>query len=137
MLFDLSLISELCGDLGVNSVQRSVNEVVVCLEPGVNLLFQNFPEEDDCLIGFEGTQWHTHNNLTCSARDGRYVELTYLDIVSGLTDGTLLICELWVRGKLTDRWLVHREYVDEFKHLQNGEEIRVRSAVGRGKAVRA
>jgi hypothetical protein len=128
MLLDLALISELCRDVRLKSAQLSTNEVALCLEPGVTLLFRNSPENSDCLVGFEGTPWHTHGRLTCSDRDGRYVELTYLDIVSGLADGMLLICELWARGKLSDRWLVHRNYVDEFKYLQKGDEIRIRSA---------
>ncbi len=54
--------------------------------------------------------------------------MEYLDVVSGLADKTVLICELWAHGKMTDRWLVHRDYIDEFRHLQDGDEIRIRPA---------
>lgn len=126
MLLDLAMIADLCREVGLRSTRRSADEVAVQLESEVTLLFQNVPQDDDCLIGFEGTQWHTHDGLTCANQHGCYVELTYLDVVSGLANGTVLICELRTRGELTDRWLVHRDFVDEFRFLQDGEEIRIR-----------
>ena len=117
MRFDLAMVSELCGEVGLSCVRRSAAEAAVYLGEGITLLFQNATNEDDNLIGFEGTQWHTHDGLTCSDRHGFYVELRYLDLVSGLADGTILVCELWVRGELSDRWLVHRDFVDECRHL--------------------
>lgn len=142
MRFDLAMVSELCGEVGLSCVRRSADEVAVHLGDGITLLFQNVAteytgeggatatNEDDNLIGFEGAQWHTHDGLMCSDRHGFYVELSYLDVVSGLADGTVLICEQWLHGELADRWLVHREFVDEFRYLQNGEEIRIRSVSG-------
>jgi hypothetical protein len=126
MRFDLAMVCELCDEVGLHCVRRSSDEVAVHLESGVTLLFQNAPNEDDCLVGFEGAQWHTHDGLRCSDRHGFYIELSYLDLVSGLADGTVLVCELRVRGALADRWLVHADFVDEFRHLQDGDEIRIR-----------
>jgi hypothetical protein len=54
-----------------------------------------------------------------------YIEMNYLDIVSGLKDGSILVGELWNRDELKDRWLIHCNYNDEFKCMQEGEEIRV------------
>ena len=139
MRFDLAMVAELCGEVGLSCVRRSADDVAVHLEEGITLLFQNVAteytgedgttttNEDDNLIGFEGTQWHTHDGLMCSDRHGFYVELSYLDLVSGLADGTVLVCEQWLHGELADRLLVHRDFVDEFRYLQNGEEIRIRS----------
>lgn len=139
MRFDLTMISDLCGEVGLSCVRRSDDQVAVHLGEGITLLFQNVTteyiaeggttatSEDDNLIAFEGAQWHTHDGLMCSDRHGFYVELSYLDVVSGLADGTILVCERWLHGELADRRLVHREFVDEFRYLQNGEEIRIRS----------
>ena len=77
MRFDLAMVSELCGEVGLHCVRRSPDEVGLHFEPGVTLLFHHAPNEDDCLVGFEGTQWHTHDSLTCSGRHGYYVELSY------------------------------------------------------------
>ena len=90
------------------------------------LIFINAVREDDSLVGFEGGEWHYHDDLMCSDRHGFHVELGYLDVLTGLADGTVLICEKLVHGELRERWLVHRDYVDEFRHMQDGEEIRVR-----------
>jgi hypothetical protein len=139
MRIDLAMVAELGGEVGLSCVRRSADEVAVHLEEGITLLFQNVAtectgedgttttNEDDNLIGFEGAQWHTHDGLMFSDRHGFYVELSYLDLVSGLADGTVLVCEQWLHGELADRWLVHRDFVDEFRYLQNGEEIRIRS----------
>jgi hypothetical protein len=120
------MVSELCKEVGLDCVQRSPDEIALNLEPGVTLLFQNAPADDDCLVGFEGTPWHTHDGLICSDRHGYYVELSYLDLVSSLADGTVLLCELWKGGVLADRWLVHKDFVDESRYMQDGDEIRIR-----------
>lgn len=128
------MVSELCDEVGLQCDRRSSDELAIHLESGVTLLFQNAADEEDCLVGFEGTAWHTHEGLTCSDRHGSYVELTYLDLVTGLADGTILVCELWVRGSLSDRWLVHLDFVDEFRQLQDGDEIRIRPVPRNAKA---
>ena len=134
MRLDLDQVSELCKEVGLPCEQRSADEVALEVEPGAVLLFRNYPGEDDNLVGFEGTEWHTHDGLMCSDRHGYHIELTYLDLVSGLADGSMLVCELWVGASLSDRWLVHRDFVDEFGHMRDGEEIRIRAVRTRGDA---
>jgi len=41
----------------------------------------------------------------------------------------VLVCEREVAGRTVDRWLVHCEYNDEFKYLEEGERIVARRAV--------
>ena len=60
--------------------------------------------------------------------EGRYIELDALNLLSGLRDGTVLLYEQHVGGTLVDRWLVHSEYNDEFKHFGPDEWIVVRRA---------
>lgn len=127
MRYDLSLIYELCNDVGLHCT-RATSELSIHLAPGATLLFQNTEREEDCLMGFVGTPWHAHDNLVCSDRQGNCIDLSYLDVVEGVAEGVILICELWVNEKLSDRWLVHRDYVDEFRYLQRGDEIRIRPA---------
>tara|TARA_R110002073_G_C9406615_1_gene574984 strand:- start:663 stop:1091 length:429 start_codon:yes stop_codon:yes gene_type:complete len=133
MRFDLDMVCERCSEVGLACVRRAPEEVAVQLEPDVTLLFQNAPDEDDNLIGFEGTPWHSHDGLMCVDSHGIYVELNYLDLVSGLADGTVLICESWVRGAIEDRWLVPRDFVDECRHMKDGEEIRIRPVGSRNR----
>ncbi len=55
-------------------------------------------------------------------------------LVTGLANGTVLVCELWSAGLLADRWLVHRDFVDEFRHMQNRDEIRIVTEQRRARA---
>ena len=86
----------------------------------------NAESEEDSLMGFQDLDWHCHGDLMCSDRHGFYVELGYLDVLTGLADGSVVICELWQQGVLHERSLVHRDFADELRFLQAGEEIRVR-----------
>ena len=95
------------------------------------LCFQNAEKDEDCLIGFKGTPWHTHDNLMLADAHGNYVELNYLDLVTGLKEGRVLVSEREVDGRLVDRWLIHSEFNDEFRYLEEGERIVVRRATAR------
>jgi len=62
------------------------------------------------------------------ASRGEYVELDYLGLITALKDGRILICERQVDGRVVDRWLIHHEFNDEFKYVEEGEKIVVRRA---------
>lgn len=126
MRYDFVMITELCLEVGLHAVARSSNEVAIELENGVALVFVNAEREEDSLVGFEDGEWHYHDDLMCSDRHGFHIELGYLDVLTGLADGSVLLCEEWVRGALRERSLVHRDYVDEFRYMEEGEEIRIR-----------
>ena len=126
MRYDLDMIGDLCRELGLRTVARSSNEVAVELEEGVVLRFVNGEREEDSLVGFEGGEWHYHDDFMCSDRHGFHIELGYMDVLTGLADGEVLLCEQWVRGELRERSLVHRDYVDEFRYMEEDEEIRIR-----------
>ncbi len=135
MHYDLLLINELCMEMGLASTIRQAYELAIELDPGIVLLFENTDHESDCMMSFEGTVWHTHGDLCFADRCGSNINMDYLDVIIGIANGTILICELWVQGELADRWIVHRDYVDEFGYLQNGDELRMRpvSPQGRGR----
>ena len=101
------------------------NEVEIESRGGAILLFQNYESEDDCAIGFTTTTWHAHGDLMFVDGRGNYVEVDSLDILTGLKNGSLLICELWRDDQLCDRWLIDRDYHDELKHLGKGEKIKI------------
>jgi hypothetical protein len=126
MRYDFDMIGDLCSELGLRTVARSTDEVAIELEEGVVLLFINAEREEDSLVGFEGGEWHYHDDFMCSDRHGFHIELGYLDVLTGLADGEVLLCEQWVGGELRERSLVHRDYVDEFLDMQEDEEIRIR-----------
>jgi hypothetical protein len=126
MRYDFDTITEHCRELGLRVEARTSNAVAIELEKGVALVFINAEREEDSLVGFEDGAWHYHEDLMCSDRHGFHIELGYLDVLTGLADGSVLLCEEWVHGALRDRSLVHRDYVDEFRCMEEGEEIRIR-----------
>jgi hypothetical protein len=126
MTYDLDIIKDLCGELGLRTVPRSEDRVAVELGHGVVLIFVTADEEEDAFIGFEDVGWHFHGDLPCSDRHGFCKEVGYLDILIGLADGTILTCEVWRQGVMEMRSLVHRDFVDEFRFLQEEDEVRVR-----------
>jgi hypothetical protein len=90
------------------------------------LCFENSEYEPDCLIAFKGeTRWHVHDQFLFDDCRGNVIELNYLDLLTGLKEGKVLVAELWKSGVLTDRWLFHSEFNRDFKYMQEGEEIRV------------
>ena len=127
MQYDLALLADQCSKFGWVSTLKGADQLGVSLEPETTLLFANLHEEgEDTFIGFEGFTWHTHGGLMFSDPRGFYIELEYTDVLPGLADKSLLVCELWVRGALSDRWLTHRDYVSDLKHMQDGDEVRIR-----------
>lgn len=128
MRYELDLVNQLCREIGL--VVRSDNDHRIDVDLGRDaiLCFQNAEREEDCLIGFLGMPWHTHDNLMFDDGRGNYIELDYLDLLTGLKEGHVLVCEREVKGRTVDMWLVHSEYNDEFKYLEEGERIIVRRA---------
>lgn len=131
MRYDLDLIIQLCREIGLIVGVEIDRRVEIDLGRDAILCFQNAEREEDCLIGFLDTPWHSHDNLMFADGRGNNVELDYLNLLVDLKEGRILVCELEVGGRTVDRWLVHSEYNDEFKHLEEGEQIIVRRATTR------
>jgi hypothetical protein len=72
--------------------------------------------------------WHVHDNFMFVDARGNYIEIDYLDLLTGLKEGRVLVCEREVKGRTVDIWLVHSEYNDELKYLEQGERIIARRA---------
>ena len=128
MRYDLDILNEFCREIGLNARMRDNSSLEVFLGDETILCFQNAELDEDCLMGFANTPWHTHGDLEFSDHHGHFVELDPLNLLSGLCSGDVLICEQEVSGNLIDRWLVHKVYHDEFQHLMPGERLIVRPA---------
>lgn len=127
MRYELDLALALCSKMGVSARVVAGQRVEIDVGEGAVLCFEN-AEHDDCSIGFLDTPWHAHGHLMFADGGGNWVELDYLGLIVGLKEGEVLVCEQQMDSRTTDRWLVHKEYNDEFKHLQEGECIVVRRA---------
>lgn len=128
MRYDLDLVNQLCREIGLAVRLDNDHRIDVDLGRDAILCFQNADREEDCLIGFLGMPWHTHDNLMFADARGNYIELDYLGLLTGLKEGRVLVCEREVKGRTIDMWLVHSEYNDELKYLEEGERIIVRRA---------
>lgn len=134
MQYDLAMIAELCDELGIRVAGREENEIELDLGHEAILHFENWPDEDDCLMGFLGASWHTHGEMMWSGREGVHADLDELGIVAGLADGTVQVCELWSRSVLVDRLLVHRDLLTVCDGLGVEDEVRIRRARTTGDA---
>ncbi|MBR0827465.1 hypothetical protein JQ596_18220 [Bradyrhizobium manausense] len=128
MRYDLDLVNQLCREIGLVVRLDNDHRIEVDLGRDAVLCVENAEREEDCLIGFLGMPWHTHDNLMFADARGNYIELDYLDLLTGLKEGRILVCEREAKGRTVDIWLVHSEYNDELKYLEEGERIIVRRA---------
>lgn len=132
MHYDLDLVKQLCREIGLIVRLDTADRIEIDLGRNAVLYFQNAEREDDCVIGFLGVPWHVHDNLIFADARGNYIELDYLNLLTGLKDGRVLIREREVKGRTEDLWVVHSDYNDEFKYLEEDERIIVRRATVSG-----
>jgi hypothetical protein len=134
MRYDFQLIQDFCRESGLRSSVVSNELLEIDLGEDAVLCFQNAASDEDCAFGFKGTPWHIHDDLMFADARGNFVEMNYLDVLSALKEGKVLVAERWQARRITDRWLVHCEYNDELKYMEQGEEIRIwRAPIGDGK----
>ena len=115
----------LCDETGLRNLSHP-DELAIELAQGVLLIFRN-SEQNDCLVGFPETPWHAHGNLIFVDGRGNCVEMDCLDLIAGLADGRILVCERSKRGAvaIADRWLIHKDFNGNLPILEPGESITV------------
>ena len=128
MRYDLKLIADFGIENDFQVVQRGPESVGLDLGGGAVLEFCNSEKEENSLIGFAGTTWHTHGKFMFAGQRGYFIEMDYLDVLVGLSEGTVLLCERRIGGQLRQRQLIHRDYNHEFHYLAIDDEIVVRCA---------
>ena len=130
MHYDVFEIERLAERLGFPCEVDSAGLLArVTLKSHAVLCFQNSTNGEDCRIEFEGTPWHSHDQLMFAGPTGLCVEIGPLELLPFLAEGRLLIMEQWLDGALADRSLIHADFNDELKHVGKGEELRVSRAV--------
>ncbi len=126
MRYELDLIQQLCKELELSN-SRKIDRVEIALNQNAVLCFQNAANEEDCLIGFDGTPTHYHDALIFSDAKGNFIELNYLELITSIKDGQMIVGERWLNGEIQDRWLEHRNFNDltsELKYASLGEELK-------------
>ena len=134
--YDLDLIEELCVEEGLECGFEDRDTLAIYLSKNNKICFINNVVthrmgqptlHDDSMITFSGSNGgHTHlHEFEFVDNHGHYVSMHYLDVISGISSGDILIGEIWNNGELKDSWFVHRKYNNEFEDMEEGDEIRV------------
>jgi hypothetical protein len=121
--FRLDEIEQLARELGFDAHRVDAQRVDVPMADAV-LAFCNL-EEDDSLVGFDGTPWHFHDEVQFENVDGTYSAWDGPDVLLGLAVGELVVVSHFVAGEVQDRWLSHVDEPLDVKHVWRGEELRV------------
>ncbi len=124
MRYRLDELVKLASELGLKTRRVDADRLDVHLRDAV-LAFCNLSEDEDTLVGFDGTPWHAHNVVVFMTGDSSYIECNELDILIGLGTGELVIVSQYVDGILRDRWLAHRGEPLDLRYIEPDEELRV------------
>ena len=125
VFYDLTTLEEFSRELGFSSSFAAPDELEVSITESVALVFQNLPDEEDTIIGFKGTPWHSHGKLMLMLDKASCVELDELDILQGIKNGDIVIGERYLNNMIEDRWLAHNKEPVDVRYIQAGEEIRI------------
>ena len=132
MFYRLDELAKLASELGLRWRRVDENRLDVNVTPDAVLAFCNLVDEDDTLVGFDGTSWHSHGIVHFMTGTSTHIECDELDILIGLGTGDLSVVSQYVRGELKDHWLAHKDEPLSVKYIQPGEELRIQRLDKRG-----
>jgi hypothetical protein len=130
MEYRLEELAELSGDFGFVARRVDSTRLDVVLAKDCILAFCNLVTENDTLVGFDGTPWHSHGTVQFMTGDSTYVEYDELQLLYALALGDLLVFSHFSDGKLHDRWLAHKDEGVDVRHLKPGDELHVTAPMG-------
>ena len=125
MEYSLDKIAELCSENGLKTDMSEKNRINVSIREDCILSFLNLVDDNDTLVGFDGTPWHSHGKVQFITGTNTYIECDELDIIIGLVSGELLIVTQYLNSKLNDRWIMHKDEPLDLKNIEAGEELKV------------
>lgn len=125
MKYRQNKIAELCSEYGIKTNMPDKNRIDVSIYEDCVLSFLNLVDENDTLVGFDKTPWHSHGLVQFLTGPNSYIECDELDIIIGLVSGELLIVSQYLKTALTDRWIMHKNESLDLKYIEAGEELKV------------
>jgi hypothetical protein len=142
MTYRLDELAKLASELGLEWQRLDDNRLDVTVAPGAVLTFCNLVvendrvvDDNDTLVGFDGTRWHAHGVVPFMTGRSTYTDCDELDILVGLGSGELVVVSQYLRGELNDRWLAHKDEPLDLQYIEAGEELRIhRLHIGGGDA---
>ena len=124
MTYRLDELAKLASEQGLVWRRIDNNRLDVTVVAGAVLVFCNLVDENDTLVGFNDTPWHSHGVVTFMTGGSTYIECDELDILIALWTGDLVIVSQYLRGELKDRWLAHKDDPLDLGYIEAGEELR-------------
>jgi len=122
-MFDLDLLEEFAAEQGLQATRKAPDTVVVQLGGGYALCFENWPEQDDTGIFFEGSDggWHSHGELFLE--EGGDIGLVPVDVLQGLLDGALLVARTEFPSGVVEIALQEAGAPCGLHHMEAGEQV--------------
>lgn len=124
MRYRLDELAQLASQQGLEWRRVDDNRLDVRVATDAVLAFCNLVEQNDTLVGFDGTPWHSHGVVQFMTGDGTYIECDEFDILIGLGTGDLIIVTQYLGGELKDRWLAHKNEPLDLQCIEPTEELR-------------
>jgi len=125
MEYQLDKIAELCSEYSLKTNMPDKNRIDISICNDCVLSFLNLVDENDTLIGFDGTPWHTHGTVQFMTGSNTYIECDELDILIGIVSGELLIVSRYLKSVLADRWIIHKKEPFSLKYIEAGEKLEI------------
>jgi hypothetical protein len=125
MQYRLDELAVLATEMGLAATRVDADRLDITIQEDCVLAFCNLPDENDTLVGFDGTPWHSHGIVQFLTGRGTYVECDELAILIGLGAGELVVVSQLHDGKLRDRWIAHKQEDLELHYMRSGDELRV------------
>lgn len=123
--YRLDELAKLASEQGLEWRRVDDNRLDVTVATDAVLAFCNLVDEDDTLVGFDGTPWHSHGIVQFMTGASTYIECDELDILIGLASGDLIVVTQYLHGELKDRWIAHKDEPLDLQYIEAGEELRV------------
>lgn len=123
-MFDLDLVYTVATESGLPTDRPTENRVSVVLGDRCTIHFENRPEDQDTLIGFDGVDpgWHSHGDLWASTLGETSVGPVAAKIIELLIEGTLLVEEIHESTGRRSAALVSRDAASA-KYIRPGETV--------------
>lgn len=123
--YRLDELEKIALELGVETQRVDENRLDVRLNQDAVLTFCNSVDQEDSLVGFDGTPWHSHGSVLFMTGVNTYITCDEFDILIGLGSGELVIVSRYLQGETVDRWLAHKKEPLDLRYIEPGEELRI------------
>ena len=124
-LYDLASVEATCLDQGLPYRRVSDSEIEVTVGPHMKFIIANTENNTDTYLGFLDVPSHSHGRLTLMTGESTYVEYDPSEVLLNLVSGNVVVVTRYLKGRLHDRWLAHRDEKLDLQHIEPEEEIRI------------